>query len=65
MAERLPPDAPNAIELSSPQPSRVWIAVWLALGGALLTFALVAAMGELFLALKRPLFEAIFALGGS
>lgn len=61
MAERSPPEPSSPIELVSPQGARLWTAVWLTVGLACLSVALVLAMGELFLSLKRPLLEAIFA----
>lgn len=57
------PDAreENVLELVSPPPSRVWAALWLALGAALLTAAVLLASAELILALKSPLLETLAA----
>jgi hypothetical protein len=55
------PDAPheNVIELVHPPASRVWVALWIALGAALLAAAVILSSAELILALKSPMLEAI------
>lgn len=57
----LAPDAPqeNVLELVAPPVSRVWTALWIALGAALLTAAVILASAELILSLKSPLLEAV------
>lgn len=54
-------EAPDdkVLELVAPPASRVWAALWIALGAALFTSAVILASAELILSLKSPLLEAV------
>ncbi len=52
-------DDDKVLELVAPPASRVWAALWIALGAALLTSAVILASAELILSLKSPVLEAI------
>lgn len=49
----------RAVEFTAEPGSRLWMAVCLALGGAILFGCFLLGLGELFAALKREVFQAI------
>ena len=59
MATEASPRSGEVVELAPAPASRLWVALVLGVGAAILGAAAVLVLGEVFLALKRPVLEAL------